>query len=291
MFGKHFLLNDETLKIVEQLGSQMPGGFFIYEAKGEEKLLYVNRAVIEIFGCDGLEDFKALTGYTFRGMLHPEDYGRIFRPREEKESFFFVMNTWAGIYRLDFLREHGIRHQETPGASFQDNGFWFQTFLYAERAMVLDTPYYRVRRDNPNSSVRNPGKVYAMNREYDYIRQILEKDPAVWEEMKEVYWRQRIRNCGATLNRIAPELRKEYLGNVSREIREAVSAGEIRLADFPEEDRILAEGLQAGRFTPQPPDTDEATRLKNSASYRIGKVVTWLPGKIMNALRAGGKQK
>jgi glycosyltransferase involved in cell wall biosynthesis len=68
------------------------------------------------------------------------DYGRVFRPTEEKESFFFVMNTWAGIYRLSFLKEHGIRHHETPGASFQDNGFWFQTFLYAERAMILNTP-------------------------------------------------------------------------------------------------------------------------------------------------------
>ena len=77
MFGKKFLLNEETLPIVEQLGSQMPGGFFIYEAKGEEKLLYVNKAVIDIFGCDDLEDFKKLTGYTFRGMLHPEDYDRI----------------------------------------------------------------------------------------------------------------------------------------------------------------------------------------------------------------------
>ena len=77
MFGKKFLLNEETLPIVEQLGSQMPGGFFIYKADDEEKLLYANKAVIRIFGCDDLEDFKKLTGYTFRGMLHPEDYALI----------------------------------------------------------------------------------------------------------------------------------------------------------------------------------------------------------------------
>ena len=29
-----------------------------------------------------------------------------------------------------FIEKYGIRHNETPGASFQDNGFWFQTFVY-----------------------------------------------------------------------------------------------------------------------------------------------------------------
>lgn len=32
MFCKRFLLNDETLPVIEQIGSHMPGGFFIYEA-------------------------------------------------------------------------------------------------------------------------------------------------------------------------------------------------------------------------------------------------------------------
>ncbi len=55
----------------------MPGGFFIYKAEAPEELIYANHAVFDIFGCDDLEDFKALTGFTFRGMLHPEDYQAI----------------------------------------------------------------------------------------------------------------------------------------------------------------------------------------------------------------------
>ena len=54
----------------------MPGGFFICEADGG-RLLYANRAVCRIFGCDTLEDFKALTGSAFQGMVHPEDYQRV----------------------------------------------------------------------------------------------------------------------------------------------------------------------------------------------------------------------
>ena len=77
MFGEHFQLNEQTIPVVEEIGRHMPGGFFIYRADAPEELLYANRAVIDIFGCDDLDDFKNHTGYTFKGMLHPDDYDEI----------------------------------------------------------------------------------------------------------------------------------------------------------------------------------------------------------------------
>ncbi|MBQ8095358.1 MAG: response regulator [Clostridia bacterium] len=77
MFGNRFQLNDQTIPMVEEIGRHMPGGFFIYKAEKPEELLYANRAVFDIFGCADLEEFKALTGYTFKGMLYPEDYQAI----------------------------------------------------------------------------------------------------------------------------------------------------------------------------------------------------------------------
>ena len=77
MFGEHFLFNEQTMGIVEEIGRFMPGGFFIYLAEDDEKLLYANNAVLEIFGCKTLDEFKELTGYTFKGMLHPEDYKKV----------------------------------------------------------------------------------------------------------------------------------------------------------------------------------------------------------------------
>lgn len=77
MLGDKFHLNEQTIPMVEQIGRHMPGGFFIYKAEGDEELIYANKAVLDIFGCDSLEDFKSLTGYTFRGMLHPDDYDKI----------------------------------------------------------------------------------------------------------------------------------------------------------------------------------------------------------------------
>ena len=74
MFGKKFQLNEQSIPVVQEIGKHMPGGFFIYRVEQPEELIYANEAVFHIFGCDDLEDFKKLTGYTFRGMLHPDDY-------------------------------------------------------------------------------------------------------------------------------------------------------------------------------------------------------------------------
>ena len=77
MFGRHLPLSEQALQVIEQIGEDMPGGFFIYKATGNEELLYANKAVFKIFGCETLEEFKELTGYTFKGMLCPDDYEKI----------------------------------------------------------------------------------------------------------------------------------------------------------------------------------------------------------------------
>ena len=77
MTKKRFELNEQTLSVIEEIGGHMPGGFFIYKAEEPEELIYANKAVFDIYGCADLEEFKALTGFTFRGMVHPEDYDGI----------------------------------------------------------------------------------------------------------------------------------------------------------------------------------------------------------------------
>ena len=77
MAGKLFELTEETLSVIEEIGGHMPGGFFMYKAEEPEEIIYANKPTFDIFGCADLEEFKALTGYTFRGMVHPDDYDRI----------------------------------------------------------------------------------------------------------------------------------------------------------------------------------------------------------------------
>ncbi len=67
---------EERMPAIEWLAEQMPGGFFIYKADDSTELLYVNKSTCDIFGCENLKEFRELTGNTFKGMVHPEDYDK-----------------------------------------------------------------------------------------------------------------------------------------------------------------------------------------------------------------------
>lgn len=52
---------------------ELPGGFFIYSASGDEEIIYANRGVLRIFQCENMAQFRELTGGSFRGLVHPDD--------------------------------------------------------------------------------------------------------------------------------------------------------------------------------------------------------------------------
>ncbi|WP_251317176.1 PAS domain-containing protein [Flintibacter muris] len=62
----------------------MPGGFFIYHVDGDRELIYANQALIHIYGCQSLEEFQEYTGYTFSGLVHPEDLEAAQRSIEQQ---------------------------------------------------------------------------------------------------------------------------------------------------------------------------------------------------------------
>ncbi len=92
MFSKHFILNEQSFQVIEQIGEHMPGGFLLYRADGSGELLYVNQALCTMYGCGNLEEFRAFTGFNVRGLIHPEDYEQateqISGPLREKRLEF-----------------------------------------------------------------------------------------------------------------------------------------------------------------------------------------------------------
>lgn len=154
-------------------------------------------------------------------------YGELLNPSQDPSTIRFTLNTWTGIYRRKMIETYHIRHHETPGASFQDNGFFWQTFIHAKRAMIVNHPYYLNRRDNPNSSVQSREKVYCMNIEYDFIRNLLMEDREVWERFKYMYWWKKYFNYMFTYERIGEQYKKDYLKRMQQEYRRAMQKGEL----------------------------------------------------------------
>ncbi len=62
---------------VGKVPTGLPGGFFIYEAEGEEQLLFADYNVIALFECETFEEFNEFVGGTFKGMVHPDDLYKI----------------------------------------------------------------------------------------------------------------------------------------------------------------------------------------------------------------------
>ena len=121
MSDKYFELNENTLSIIEEIGGHMPGGFFIYRAEEPEELIYANKAVFDIYGCSSLEEFKALTGYTFRGMVHPQDYGGITASIAQQIS--------AHEYKMDYA-EYRIIRKDGAVRWVDDYGHYTETGTY-----------------------------------------------------------------------------------------------------------------------------------------------------------------
>lgn len=108
---------------MQEFTERMPGGFFIYHADDQEELLYLNSAVLRIFGCTSLEEFKALTGCTFKGMVHPDDITAVEQTIQEQIR--------CSQYDLDYV-EYRIIQKDGSIRWVEDYGHFLHTEAYGD---------------------------------------------------------------------------------------------------------------------------------------------------------------
>lgn len=98
------LPENEVSKVI-QFMDEMPGGFFIYRADGDGQIIYANAALLRIFQCSTMEEFKELTGNTFRGMVHYDDLKEVEKSINEQ-----IANS---KYNMDYVEYRIIRKDGT----------------------------------------------------------------------------------------------------------------------------------------------------------------------------------
>ncbi len=135
-------------------------------------------------------------------------YDRTLEDVDRNIFFDFYMNIWTGIYKREFLTYEKICFHESPGASYQDNGFWLQTMIYGKRVKWLGKAFYLYRQDNEASSVKSRDKVFAMTREYEYVEKLLlgRED---YQYLSYCYYYKLLRHRGNFL-RIADAYKQEF---------------------------------------------------------------------------------
>ena len=96
---------------------EMPGGFFIYHAAGDEKLIFANQAMLRIFQCETLDEFRAMTGNSFRGIVHPDDLEEVEQSIQEQIA--------ASQYDLDYI-EYRITRKDGSVRWLEDYGHFIR---------------------------------------------------------------------------------------------------------------------------------------------------------------------
>jgi len=96
-----------------QFMDEMPGGFLLYYAENGENIIYANRSLLRIFGCGNMEEFRELTGNSFRGLVHPDDLDEV------EESIRTQIA--ASQYDLDYV-EYRIRRKDGAIRWIEDYG-------------------------------------------------------------------------------------------------------------------------------------------------------------------------
>ena len=109
-----------TAQQIKRFTDEMPGGFFIYRSDTGQ-IIYANQSLFQTFGCDAAEDFLALTGGTFQGMVHPEDLADVERS--------IIEQIMASQYDLDYVEYRIIRKDGTV-CWVEDFGHYLETERY-----------------------------------------------------------------------------------------------------------------------------------------------------------------
>ena len=145
-------------------------------------------------------------------------YNKVLDELDRNLFFDFYMNIWTGIYKREFVEKFQIKFHESPGASYQDNGFWFQTCIYATRAMWLNQAFYYYRQDNPAASVKSDDKIMAMTKEYEYIEDMLLQRNE--QEFLPYCYAIRLLRESGNYRRIADDKKLEFCQQIEKDYRQ-----------------------------------------------------------------------
>ena len=157
--GKITLAPDENY-----IPTGLPGGFFIYNAQGDEEIYFAEQNVIELFGCKTIEEFREYTGNSFKGMVHPDDLDKIWN---EIQAQTFTSEKKHDYVRYRILTKQGeTRYIEDFGHLLHGEGG--QKFFYVYIVDVDKDEYYNRSR---NSFAET--QIFSMNQNVDRLTGLL----------------------------------------------------------------------------------------------------------------------
>lgn len=209
-----------------------------------------------------------------RSLRHSREleayYHLVLQSGQRKTMFEFPMFNWTGIYLRSFLCGSSIRHQETPGAAYQDNGFWLQVMSQCRRAMWLNQAFYMYRQDNPAASMKRGDKIRATIEEHNFAEQILRKKGL--EKELSICAFYRMRDYRVVFYRVDDSMKREYADIVAEDYRKYVHQVD---PEYVTEKQELFLWLE--RLVGYPDEVcDQIISLKQAVWNRLNRAEAWI---------------
>lgn len=115
------MLNEQDIRTacgLIRFMDEMPGGFLIYHADSSEEIIYANKALLRIFQCSTLCEFRELTRNSFQGFVYPKDLEAVEQSIREQ-----IANSQ---YDLDYV-EYRIQRKDGKIRWMEDYGHFIHS--------------------------------------------------------------------------------------------------------------------------------------------------------------------
>lgn len=166
-------INEGMLPIVEKMADSMPGGFFVYHAENDEKLIYYNKSMLRIFGCETGGEFEELTHNSFKGIVHPDDLDTVENSIKEQ-----ILNS---KYDMDYV-EYRIIKKDGTIRWIEDYGHFIHTSAYGDVFYVfVEDATERMEKRMAELEEMNEELKNAYDRESQYKKAIIQNAASFFE--------------------------------------------------------------------------------------------------------------
>ncbi len=149
---------------------EIPGGFLIYYASGDERIVYANQGLLHIFQCSTFREFLDLTDGSFRGLVHPDDLDGVEDSIRQQIA--------ASQYDLDYV-EYRITRKDGAIRWIEDYGHFIHCeagdFFYVFLGDATERREHRLR-ERARERAQQEERLQNLIEQYDQERALINQE-------------------------------------------------------------------------------------------------------------------
>ncbi len=127
---------------------------------------------------------------------------------------------WSAIYSADFLNRYSLHYNPTPGASYQDFGFFHKVLFCVRKWYLIPEHTYYYRQDNPNASMLSKDKHLCIHQEFRSIRTFLAEHGIAEVPLRPILTKLQLEHYFLNYQRVATPYKWTVLQNIRNEFLE-----------------------------------------------------------------------